>query len=47
MRMTIYRVYNTFPLTFYFQEQCQKVHRTGNTKDAIKYELKKERLSAR
>ena len=39
--------YNTFPLTLYFHLQFIKVHCTGNTKNAIKYELKKEQFSAR
>ena len=39
--------YNVFPLTLYFQVHFIKVHCAAIAKNAIKSELKKERLSAR
>ena len=38
---------NTFPLTLYFHVQFVKVHCTATAKNAIKSELKKERLLER
>ena len=38
--------YNTFPLTVLFQAKFTKVNCTANGKNAIKYELKKEKLQA-
>ena len=39
--------YNIFPLTLYFQVQFIKFPCTATAKNAIKYELKKDQLSAR
>ena len=39
--------YSCYPLTLYFQVQFIKVDCTASTKNATKYALKKERLSAR
>ena len=38
--------YNAYPMTLYFQLQFIKVHCTVNANSAIKYLLKKERLSS-